>query len=87
MITDLGQIAVIFALAASIYAAVISHLGAQRNDDRLVQSGRLAAMMGLYCAFFSGNLRSRKKFTTVVRSLLTLRATSSAERPTSCMSR
>src|ERR1041384_434458 len=36
---------------------------------------------------FAGSFRSRRKFTTVVRSLLTLRAMSSAERPTSCMRR
>lgn len=45
MITDLGHIAVILALVACLYAAVVSVLGAKRNDDRLVQSGRLAAAM------------------------------------------
>lgn len=45
MLTDLGHLSVIFALAACIYAAIVSPLGAQRNDDRLVQSGRVAALM------------------------------------------
>ncbi|MCL6511489.1 MAG: heme lyase CcmF/NrfE family subunit [Anaerolineae bacterium] len=45
MFTDLGHLSVIFALIACLYAAVVSPLGAQRNDDRLVQSGRLAALM------------------------------------------
>ncbi|BCX05554.1 MAG: cytochrome c biogenesis protein CcmF [Candidatus Roseilinea sp.] len=45
MFTDLGHLAVIFAFVACLYAAVISPLGAQRNDDRLVQSGRVAALM------------------------------------------
>jgi cytochrome c-type biogenesis protein CcmF len=47
MFTDLGQISVILALIACLYAAVISPLGAHRNDDRLVQSGRMAAFMTL----------------------------------------
>jgi cytochrome c-type biogenesis protein CcmF len=45
MFTDLGHLAVIFAFVASLYAAIISLLGAHRNDDRFVQSGRLAALM------------------------------------------
>ena len=44
MITDLGHISVVFTLVASVYAAVISHIGVQRNDERLVQSGWAAAM-------------------------------------------
>ncbi len=47
MFTDLGHLSVIFALAACLYAAVISPIGAHRNDDRLVQSGRMAAFMTL----------------------------------------
>jgi cytochrome c-type biogenesis protein CcmF len=47
MFTDLGHLAVIFAFVACLYAAIISPLGAIRNDDRLVQSGRLAAFMTL----------------------------------------
>jgi cytochrome c-type biogenesis protein CcmF len=45
MLTDLGHIAVILAFAACIYAAIVSPLGVRRNDDRIVQSGRLAALM------------------------------------------
>lgn len=45
MFTDLGHLAVIFAFAACLYAAVVSPIGAWRNDDRLVQSGRSAALM------------------------------------------
>ncbi|MFN4293485.1 MAG: heme lyase CcmF/NrfE family subunit [Thermoflexales bacterium] len=45
MFTDLGHLAVIFAFVACLYAAVVSPLGAWRNDDRLVQSGRSAALM------------------------------------------
>ncbi len=45
MITDLGQISVIFALIACMYAIFASWLGATRNDARLVQSGRAAAAM------------------------------------------
>ncbi len=43
MLTDLGHYSVMIALAVCIYAAGISAWGAQRNDDRLVQSGRIAA--------------------------------------------
>jgi len=35
------------AFVACLYAAVISPIGAARNDDRLVQSGRIAAGMTL----------------------------------------
>lgn len=45
MFTDLGHLAVIFAFVACLYAAVVSPLGAHRNDDRLVQSGRVALLM------------------------------------------
>jgi cytochrome c-type biogenesis protein CcmF len=45
MITDVGQLALIIALVVCLYAAVMSVLGARRNDDRLVQSGRTAAML------------------------------------------
>jgi c-type cytochrome biogenesis protein CcmF len=47
MLTDLGHLAVWFALAACLYAVVISVFGHQRNDDRLVQSGRLALTLTL----------------------------------------
>lgn len=47
MFTDLGQLSVIFALVACLYAAILSPIGAHRNDDRLVQSGRMAAFMTL----------------------------------------
>jgi cytochrome c-type biogenesis protein CcmF len=47
MLTDLGHLSVWFALAFCVYAAVVSVLGAQRNDDRLVQSGRYAAVLTL----------------------------------------
>ncbi len=45
MITDVGYIALIIALFASLYAVAASLVGAQRNDDRFVQSGRTAAML------------------------------------------
>lgn len=45
MITDVGHIALVIALLAGAYAVVVSLLGARRNDDRLVQSGRTAAML------------------------------------------
>lgn len=45
MLTDLGHYSVMIALAACVYAAVVSALGVQRNDDRLVQSGRIAAAL------------------------------------------
>jgi cytochrome c-type biogenesis protein CcmF len=47
MFTDLGHLSVILSLAACAYAAVISYAGAVRNDDRLVQSGRMALFMTL----------------------------------------
>lgn len=47
MFTDLGHLSVIFAFVVCLYAAVISPIGAVRNDDRLVQSGRAAAFMTL----------------------------------------
>ncbi len=47
MLSDLGHLSAWFALVASLYAAVVSVLGAQRNDERLVSSGRLAAIMVL----------------------------------------
>jgi len=45
MITDVGYLAVSFALAASLYAVGASFWGATRNDDRFVQSGRIAATL------------------------------------------
>ena len=45
MITDVGHIALIISSIACLYAIVVSLLGARRNDDRLVQSGRTAAML------------------------------------------
>ncbi|MFN3705083.1 MAG: heme lyase CcmF/NrfE family subunit [Thermoflexales bacterium] len=45
MFTDLGHLAVIFAFITALYAAFISAFGAIRNDDRFVQSGRIAALM------------------------------------------
>ncbi|MEO6061306.1 MAG: cytochrome c biogenesis protein CcsA, partial [Thermoflexales bacterium] len=45
MLTDVGFFAVIFAFVVLLYAAVISVLGARRNDDRMVQSGRAAASL------------------------------------------
>lgn len=45
MITDVGYIALIIALFVSLYAVVASLVGARRNDDRFVQSGRTAAML------------------------------------------
>lgn len=45
MFTDFGHLAVIFAFIASLYAAGISVVGAMRNDDRFVQSGRLALFL------------------------------------------
>ncbi|MCS6772919.1 MAG: heme lyase CcmF/NrfE family subunit [Anaerolineae bacterium] len=47
MFADLGHLSVIFAFAACFYAAIISTLGAVRNDDRFVQSGRVALFMTL----------------------------------------
>ncbi|HQX10347.1 MAG TPA: heme lyase CcmF/NrfE family subunit [Thermoflexales bacterium] len=45
MLTDVGFYAVILALLVLVYAAGSSVLGARRNDDRLVQSGRTAASL------------------------------------------
>jgi cytochrome c-type biogenesis protein CcmF len=45
MLTDLGHYSVYLAFAACIYAAVFSALGLRRNDDRLVQSARMAALV------------------------------------------
>ena len=45
MLTDVGFYAVIFAFVVLVYAAGSSVLGARRNDDRLVQSGRTAASL------------------------------------------
>lgn len=45
MLTDLGHLAVWLALIFSIYAAVVSVVGASRNDERLVQSARYAAIL------------------------------------------
>ncbi len=45
MLTDLGHLSVIFAFVACLYAAIVSPLGAHWNDARLVQSGRIAALM------------------------------------------
>jgi cytochrome c-type biogenesis protein CcmF len=45
MLTDLGHYAVYLAFAACMYAAVLSVLGLRRNDDRLVQSARMAALV------------------------------------------
>jgi len=54
MLTDLGHYALYIAFAACLYAAVMSMIGARRNDDRLVQSARMAALVtfpliGLAC--------------------------------------
>jgi cytochrome c-type biogenesis protein CcmF len=54
MLTDIGHLALILALVACGYAVLSSLLGAWRNDDRLVQSGRTAAtlvfpLVGLAC--------------------------------------
>lgn len=63
MLTDLGHIAVWIALAMCLYAIGISLIGAERNDDRFVQSGRVAALtifplvligcIGLWFALFT----------------------------------
>lgn len=45
MLNDLGHLSIWFALAFCVYAAVISVIGAQRNDYRLVTSGRIAATL------------------------------------------
>jgi cytochrome c-type biogenesis protein CcmF len=45
MLTDLGQLALIMAFFVCLYAAGASIVGARRNDERFVQSGRVAAMM------------------------------------------
>lgn len=45
MITDVGFIALILALILCIYASVISLVGVRADDDRLVQSGRMAAIL------------------------------------------
>ena len=45
MLTDLGHYSVYLAFAACIYAAVFSALGLRCNDDRLVQSARMAALV------------------------------------------
>ena len=45
MVTDVGYLAVIIALLASVYAIVASFWGAARDDDRFVQSGRMAATL------------------------------------------
>jgi cytochrome c-type biogenesis protein CcmF len=45
MLTDLGHLAVWLALIFCVYAAIVSVLGASRNDDRLVQSARYAAVL------------------------------------------
>lgn len=45
MLTDLGHYSVMIALAVCLYAAAVSAVGAHRNDDRLVQSGRIAAAL------------------------------------------
>ncbi|MCS7060156.1 MAG: heme lyase CcmF/NrfE family subunit [Anaerolineae bacterium] len=45
MITDVGYLAVIMSFAASLYAVGASLWGARRDDDRFVQSGRMAAAL------------------------------------------
>jgi cytochrome c-type biogenesis protein CcmF len=45
MLTDLGHLAVWLALLFCIYAIVVSVAGASRNDERLVQSARYAAIL------------------------------------------
>ncbi len=45
MVTDVGQLALILALFVCLYAAAASVIGARRNDERFVQSGRVAAML------------------------------------------
>jgi cytochrome c-type biogenesis protein CcmF len=44
MLTDLGQYAVYIAFAACFYAAIAAAQGLRRNDDRLIQSARMAAL-------------------------------------------
>ncbi len=45
MIPDIGYIALIVAALVCIYAIAASLLGASRNEERLVQSGRTAALL------------------------------------------
>jgi cytochrome c-type biogenesis protein CcmF len=45
MVTDIGHIALLIALLTCAYAVAASLLGAWRDDDRLVQSGRTAALL------------------------------------------
>ncbi|MBX7214038.1 MAG: heme lyase CcmF/NrfE family subunit [Thermoflexales bacterium] len=45
MLTDVGQYAVLLAALLLLYAAGASVYGAQRDDDRFVQSGRIAAAL------------------------------------------
>lgn len=45
MVTDVGQLALILAFFVCLYAAAASVIGARRNDERYVQSGRVAAML------------------------------------------
>lgn len=45
MLTDVGHLCAWFALAVALYAVATSLLGARRNDERLVQSGRIAAAL------------------------------------------
>jgi cytochrome c-type biogenesis protein CcmF len=47
MLSDLGHLSVWFALLACAYAGAVSVLGALRNDERLVFSGRIAAFATL----------------------------------------
>ncbi|MCS7088291.1 MAG: cytochrome c biogenesis protein CcsA [Thermoflexales bacterium] len=51
MVTDFGHLAVIFAFLACFYAAGAAAYGAVRNDDRFVQSGRLALFLTLPLIF------------------------------------
>ena len=51
MLTDVGQLALILAFFVCLYAAVVSIIGARRNDDRFVQSGRVAAMLAFPLVF------------------------------------
>ncbi len=45
MVTDVGYLAVILALLTSVYAVAASLIGARRDDDRFVQSARMAALL------------------------------------------
>ncbi|MCX6018075.1 MAG: heme lyase CcmF/NrfE family subunit [Chloroflexi bacterium] len=79
MLTDLGHLSVWLALVFCAYAAIVSIIGASRNDDRLVQSARYAALLtlplvligclGLWYALFTHDFGV--KYVTEVSSLAT----------------